>query len=260
MVDSLYEKFGGLSLPVAATDVTDTLAPLDPARDTLARLFEAAINAELGPAWGTVTASLPATHVLVKDGTNPVNDVLLLEPSPSVMQQRKTAFPLLCVHRTGSPRFEQRSVAGQVEALIQPWDVHYILGPLSADDLRRFGDACIAVAKILRLVIRKRGHPAYQSGALQFFPGSFDVGQVGTLGAVQMTGYDGPGQAQYVAGPEAPTYWSIIMHLETSEYTTEDPETFGNYEAADIAIAAGDADELLPNMVQMQTDVPYQNP
>lgn len=240
-----------------ATGVVDTLDPLDPALDTLLGLFQAAVNAELGPAWGTIMATMPASHPLRAAGPNPINDTLGLEPSPGVMQQRKTGFPLLCVHRTGSAKYDEVAIGGGIERLIQNWDVHYILGPLDVGDLEKVNRICVAVTKVVRMVIRRRGHPAYQGGALQFFPAQ--IGSIGSLGAVTLTGYDGPGQALFVGG-DGPTYYAVTMHLETAEHTADDVQTFGNFDAADISIASGDADQLLPNMVQAETDVPYQAP
>lgn len=258
MTQSLFETFGGLDLPVSATDVVDTLAPLDPARDTLVSLFQTAINAELLAPWSTIMATLDPTHPLRTGGPNPINDVLPLEPSPTVMQQRKAVFPLLCLHRTGTARYDEIALGGQVERLTQSWDVHYILGPVDTGTLRKVADICVAVTKIVRLVIRRRGHPAFQNGALQWYPAHF--GTVGTLGTVTLTGYDGPGQAQFATGPDAPLYYAVTMHLETAEHTVDDPNAFGNFDATDIEIAAGDDADLLPDMAQLQTDVPYQDP
>lgn len=248
MTTSLYQGFGGLSLPADAGSGATTLTALDPARAVLAGLFEAAINAELGTAWTQVTAGT------VLDGTDPVEDVLELPPTGPNMKQRKAAWPLLCVYRDGAGTFEQHAINGQVERLIQPWTVDYIVGPLEIGNVRKLGDIFQAVVKVVRLVIRKRGHPAYQSGALQFFPGH------GYIGAIDLKSYDGPPhyQARFAGSEDGTVYHAVSMHLETAEYSRDLDGQDGVVDAMDLQVNGGGGEGLIGALVTANTDAPFQ--
>lgn len=258
MTTSLYESFGALELPPDVLDMTG----LDPARATLAALFSTAINAELAGPWGQATGTLPSTHPL--RGTMPVQDVLELEPSPQVMQQRRAGWPLLCLHRTGAGVLEQHTINGQVERLTQPWDLHYILGPLDVAQMRQLADICIAAVKVVRLCIRRRGHPAYLGGALQFFPTVTGTApdqvvplfpSASYLGSVELKSYDGPGQAAYAGDEKNVLYYAVTMHLETVEYTTDQDLETDVVAEADISVALqNDDDNPIDDFVQGQTD------
>src|ERR1041384_2358392 len=121
--NSIVDKSGGLEFPLSAADFTDTLAPLDPARSRMMALFSTAINYELAEVWAKVTSTLGPRHPLF--GTSPVQDRLELRPTLSVMQQRKPAFPLLCLHRTG--RAEWESYTFEIDRRVQDWALLYIL-------------------------------------------------------------------------------------------------------------------------------------
>jgi hypothetical protein len=252
MTTSLYEALGGLDLPIDPAGISTTLAPLDPARTVLAGLFKAAINAELGPAWTKATAGLSHKHLLF--GSLPLADVLELEPSVPVMQDRKPAWPLLCVHRTGTATHEEHTLGGQIQRITQQWGVHYILGPLDVGELRKLSDACIAVAKIVNLCIRRRGHPAYQGGALQFFQGH------GRIGAIRIVSHDGPGQASFASDPKGVQYYATTLVLETVEYSYNVDGADGDFEGLDLTIDAGSDDGVLPGLIYGASDVPYQYP
>lgn len=242
----IYEDFGGLSLPLEAADVTTTLTPLDPAKAMLVALFKAALNAELGDVWTKVTNTLATDHPL--RNTNPVQSTLELPPTPENIGQVKKTFPLLCVHRSGRATAEEYLLSQ--DKVTQTWDVHYILAPTDVGDCRKLLDVCVAVPKILRLVIRKRGHPQYQSGALQFFDGQ------GTLASVNLTGWEGPVQASFAPEENAPTYHAVVMQLETTELTYDDIDAYGGLEASTFEIGAGDDQGIYPGLIYADTTAP----
>lgn len=257
MTDSLYQGFGGLSLPVSVAGTETTLTSLDQARATLAALFKAAINAELGALWTLAAADSPLA------GSSPCQATLELAPTAQTMKQWKaTGWPLLCIYRDGSGVLEQHTLNGQIERLTQPWGLDYILGPVDIGDLRKLGDIFQAVTKVVRLCIRKRGHPAYQSGALQFFPNADVNGDVplfpekSLLGSIELKSVDGPPhyQARFAGAEDSLSYFAISMHLETVEYTYDDAEADPNVEAADFNVAGGGSDGTIADFVIAKTD------
>lgn len=259
MTDSLYEGFGGLSLPASTAGSPTTLTSLDPARATLAALFKSALNAELGAIWTLATTGTPLA------GTFPVQDTLELPPTAEKMQQRKAGFPLLCIYRDGQGLVEEHTLNGMVERLTQPWTMDYIVGPTDVGDLRKLGDVLQAVVKTIRLVIRKRGHPAYQGGALQFWPAPMN-GKVplfpasSLLGSVNLKSYDGPPhyQAKFAGSESNTIYHAISLNLETVEYTYDVAGRDPNVEAEDISVTAGGSEGLIDNFVEGATDAPFQ--
>jgi hypothetical protein len=245
---SLHQRFGDLDLPAPAPTAGETLAILDRGRAVLTALFAAAINAEFGAAWHAMVDGLPATHPL--SGTDPVEDTLELEPSTSTMQQRKASWPLLCVHRTGEATYDQASL--QEERLTQEWGVHYVLSPIDVGDIRRFGDICVAVCKLIRLVVRKKGHPSYQGGAIQF---GADAGGFSTA---QVESHQGPGQASFAGDDSGPLYYAVSLKLVTTEVSSDDLDAFGNLDAVDFSIGVGNATEIVPDLIQADTSIPDQ--
>lgn len=246
-VDSLVGSVGGLVLPLNPADITTTgLTPLDPARSKLIALFRTAIVYELGAAWALVTAGLPDTHALA--GTEPVEDTLELEPLPNVMQQRKSAFPLLCLHRVGPRTWQQHTIENRRRE--QQWNLHYIMPALDVADLRRFGDAGLLVETVIERVIRQRGHKAYESGALQFFA------DTSGLGSVDIVSSEGPGHSRFGGGDDSPVYYATTMTLATTEYSNDDAEEFGEFEGVDYSLGVGNATEIMPDLIQAWSDVP----
>lgn len=239
--NSVFQSIGGLSFPI--TGVTDSLSVLDPGRVVMTALFKAAINDEWNEAWTAVTTTLDAGHPLI--GTDPVADTLEVEPTPQIMQQRKAVFPLLCVYRHGEATYEQQTL--QDEQLSQEWGVDYILGPLDVGDYRKLGDICVGVGKLLRIVIQRRSHNSYESGAIQFGPGK------GDFGSASLASQQGPGQASF-AGDEAGTlYYAISFKLKTTEMSSSDIGGSPPFDAANVSVGVGNETEIVPDLLQADT-------
>ncbi len=248
-IDTLYQGIGGTTFPLNPSDYNGSFAALDGTRDRLLELFAAAINYEFGEPWERVVAALPVTHGL--SGTRPVQDKLPFEPSAQLMSQRKTAFPLLCLHRTGSPTYEEFLIdQGQVR---QQWLLHYVLGPLDIEGVRKVSDICQGIGKLLWLVIRQRGHSAYEDGALQFFPGT------GGLSSVRLVNQVGFGEAQYGGDESHKLYWSTIFTLETTEVASDELDAFESFDAVDVSLSVGDGEQVYPDLIQGSSDVPIQS-
>jgi hypothetical protein len=250
--DSVFERLGDLEFPfrAPAPGALGGLASLDPSRDLLLELFQSAINSELGPAWAQVIGNLGGQRENL--GLQPVSDVLPEEPTEQLLRQRKSTFPLLAIHRSGTATYESFTL--EITRLVQPWTLHYILGPLDIIDGRQLKDICVAVAKLVALVIRKRGHQSFQGGALQFF-GELAADQPSPLSSLRLVNHEGPGQAVFGSDGGATMYWAIEMHLESGEISSyvEDGQACA-LDAADINAGAGTGGEILPAVVLAATD------
>lgn len=234
--DSLYQNIGALSLPISLP-VEGTTLDLDPSRHRLIELFATAINAELGTAWTQITNQLPAGHPL--KGKSVVQDKLELPPTGFTMKERKPEWPLLALHRDGTGVYEQHTLT--YDKLTQPWQLHYVVGPLDTAGVHKLGDVCIAVAKIVKLVIKQRGHKSYEDGAVQW---------MGTgVSAIDLKSHEGPGPARF-AGDDAETpYLAITMALETVELAGDNTEAFPDYAGTSFDIGLGGSDGTIHGLL-----------
>ncbi len=240
--DSLFQRFGGLEMPLEAADVDTTLAVLDPVRAKLLAFFKAAINSEFGEAWTKITGQLATDHVL--RGTSPVQTVLELEPTGKTLSQIKVGFPLLALHRTGEATFESYSF--EEERLNQPWDLHYIVAPLEAANVHKIGDICVAVAKLVRLLVRNKSHKSYEDGATQF----------GDLSRIDVPSFQ-TGPARYATGDDAPLYLAAVMRLDTQERSGDVDGAFEPLTGIDYDVGVGGPEEgVQPHAILADTDAP----
>ncbi len=252
---SLTERIGSLTLPpdIGTIAAAKALTSLDPARRVLADLFKTAILAELTEAWVAAVANrLTDSHGI--SPTLPVADVLELEPTPPIMQARKAEFPLLCVYRSGQAEEEPHTF--YAERTKQPWTVEWILGAGDVATIFQLGDLAVAASKIIGRVCYRGGHPAYQSGALQFGEDS-----PSGLISIRKRNHEGPGQASFAGDAKGTLYYAITINLESIEHTTEiaGSEQDGIFEGADYEIGVGGAPEgVMPGLVYASTDPVHQ--
>jgi len=248
---SMYERFGDVSFPMDGADVENTnlFSVADPGRDNLLALFASAINAELaksttvveaGSVWAVVT---PST---ILDGKMPVEDTVYDMPRRSILRETKLKFPLLAIYRT-SATHDEFSLAQ--ERMTQLWGLDYIMGPLSVSDFRRLGATLNAVKNIVQLVIRRRGHPSYKNGALQFGPGT---GRFSTIGVVESS--EGP--AQFGQEGEGMEFHALNMILRTTELGILEQGIDPTFEGASVGIGIGSESAVLKDAINVRTEVP----
>jgi len=237
IADSLFENFGGLKLPISSENVTENLTPLDPARSVLANLFASAINSELGSVWTKITDTLPKGNEL--KGTKPVQQILELPPNSSTLGQIKEEWPVLAVHRAGEGTYDEYTLFNQ--RLTQTWNIHYILGPVGIVEERKLGDICVAVAKIVRMVIELGGHSSYENGAVQFFDDK------AALAYIALKSQEGPGQAQFVGKDEnSPLYYAITLVLESWEITSANLDGYADLQGVGLTVGVGSSEGTIP--------------
>ena len=252
MSDGIYSRFGDFELPATAASVaeTGTLSDLDPVRRRMLSLFESAIRAELQEAWAavidTTDSKFPLTNARV------IEDTLELEPTAWVMTQRKAQFPLLCLHRSGEAIHEEHTL--ELDRVMQEWSLHYIVGAIDAAHAHKVLDICTAVWKTVRQVIKARGHKSFESGALQFFPGT------GGLASIRMKSHVGPAQAVFGGDKDGTVYWAVTMELETFEICSDTEGGAETLEGASYDVGVGSDDGVLPSIVLGDTDTLPPNP
>lgn len=245
-IDFLFQKFGDVEFPALPTQNAQLFSAFDPARDKMLAFFKAAINQELGGSTSTVSALSPwgiARAGTVLAAAMPVQDVCYLQPTSDLMKEAGWGMPLLCLYRT-SAIHEEFTLAREV--IRTTWGLDYILPPLPADDRRKLGGVLAGVRALLTLAIRKRSHPAYQNGTLQFGQGygGFDVMRV-------MTSNEGPVAFSEREGSNF--YYAMHMEIETSELDDTIQE-FTDFEGVDLSVGVGGNDGTLPDAVQARTD------
>ena len=240
----LFQNFGGITLPTTEEAVGDSdhlFGVFDPVRDRLLDLLSTALNAELGPAWNKVRAE---TSLASK---SPVEDTLYDQPRRAILREGNFSFPLLALYRSGEATFEWHAL--DIRRSTQPWVLEYILGPLKVEDYRRVGAVLTAAARIIDLTIERRGHPAFESGTLQFFPDRGGLASVSVRSARQ-------GLASFGEQGEGNEFYALRVELETVEIDgwadDFDPDFAGVGVQVDVAGDGG----TLPAVILAETDEP----
>jgi hypothetical protein len=203
---SMYGGYGATEFPVAVPTTTQFLDGLDLQQTCLALLLRDAINAECGTTWRRICHKLEEGHYLNRVmGQNPVAEVVDLEPSPAVLGQRFSHWPILAVYR--DPGAHPETKVWNIEWATftrQPWAVDWVIGPLDAGDQARVGKFALVVADVIRAVCEEGWHPAHLSGTSVFY-GIFD--QVNCVGQL------GPGVAQVLGNEDGAGYYGISLLL-----------------------------------------------
>ncbi len=249
----LYEFFGDANYP--ATDVVNEqlYSSFDPGRDILLGLFAAAINQELG---GSTTDVLTTSRWgIARVGTRyeltlPVADTYYEVPDKETLRKADLAFPFLALGRTDGEPGEQTL---QIENDTCRWSLDYVLGPLKEEDKRRLGGVLKGVRDIIQLCIRRRGHPAYDDGALQFFEGT------GGFSSIRAINYQ-MGPAEFGERGAGLIFHALHMTLETVEVEGAQEDSVTPFEGVSITIGAGGPGGVLPDLIEARTEIPVQDP
>jgi hypothetical protein len=260
-LDFLYESFGGFSSPTDGTDVQNAqlFSVFDPVRDRLASLFRVAINQEIAGDPDTVQTGSP--WAVARAGTSlaavrPVEDTLYQQPTKAILREAKFAYPLLAVYRQ-TEEDDEHSL--YVEKTVCTWGIDYVLGPLTPEDYRKLAGALVAVRRIIRLCIRLRGHPAYESGVIQFGADRGDLMRIRMRRSVE-------GAASYGDEDEGNVFYATHIEVDTEERegvardADGHPTTYPEFDGASVNIGVGDGNEILPDVIQARTEVEFQDP
>jgi hypothetical protein len=243
MPGPVFESIGDFRLPIPDSGLTGNLSDLDPVRSRLLALFKAALIAELAPAWNRVSGT-------PLDGKAVVESAVEFEPTKEHLTQFNAEHPVLALHRSGPGVSEAHTL--ELDKITQPWTLHYILGPLDVAGARKLGDLCqVLVPRVIATVIRRQGHPAYESGALQFFPGT------GGLQSIRLVSFEA-GAARYADTTE--TVYACTMALEIVETCQDTPGAEGDFDSVGMDIGIGGGEGVIHGLLFADTDAPYQEP
>ena len=250
--DYIYRGFGAVTSPLQADTTNKTLcAVCDPVRDRLLALFATAINYELGGHATTPTATSAwavARADTVLAAKAPVADTMPAKPKQSALQEAKFTFPLLALYR-GAEEDEEFTL--EEDLIRSTWGLHYILGPLTAEDSRKLKDALVFVHRLINRVIDQRGHPGYESGADQF------NADTGGLNSIKLTSCAYEPEALIIGGP---AFHGAHMTLETTELDTEADGLSAPFEGVTIHGGIAGPEGLLPGRIVGDTSVALQAP
>jgi len=252
-----YFVGGGVSFPVDGAGVSDAelFSAVDPQTDLIIALFKSALNAELGGSTSTVTST--SWWAAARVGTTlatamPVTDTLYQQPTKAFLGEARVRFPLLAVYR-GAVEFEEHTF--EEDNANWTWGVDYILGPLTPEDRRRIGAALTAAAKILQRVVRRRAHPSYAGGAVQF-AGETNQEVLGEWAL--KSGSIGP--ASFADDGEGVEYLGLHVELLGVERSHERDDIDPAFEGATYELGVGGTAGVIPNLVGLRTELPYPPP
>jgi hypothetical protein len=254
-LDFLYERFGGFESPTDGADVEDgqLFSVFDPVRDRFAALFRAAINQEIAGDPDTVQTGSP--WAVARVGTThaaalPVADTLYQQPTKALLREAKFVYPLLAVYRQTE---EHNEHSLYIDKAVCTWGIDYVLGPLTPEDYRKLAGPLVAARRIMQLCVRRRGHPAYESGALQFGEGKGSLMRVRLRRSVE-------GAAAWGDEEEGQIFYATHIELETEERDDQDSTVFPDFAGASVNVGVGDRDQILPDVIQARTEVELQKP
>jgi len=247
----LNERFGAATFPsrTGAAYELDSSAGLlrHPGQDTLLALFRAAINAELGDDWTTVTNTLETGHRL--RSTSPVESARPLRPSKNVLLELKSKAPILFLHPDGEGEFS--AFTQYEDQKTQDWKLHWIIGPCDVGDARKIEWFADKIGKLIRRVCVGKLHPAYMSGAIQWNDDSSTNAADFTKVAVTKSGFD-PGAV--FEGEDDTPFGALQVSLQTTETSSTLTDADVTAEGADGTLNVGDMIALRDDFIILDTD------
>lgn len=186
---------------------------LDPAHVRFTDWVYAAVNAEFAAkGWAQVT------NGSTLQGNDPVETKWLHEPDAASLRQTGIKFPMLCVWPNSEAHTDETLIIERITTL---WSVQYILGPLTPELHRRIGGAMRAFPKLVRALLQKQSHPAFDDGKGQIHATKLNWSQVRTVSATFGKVAENDGSFSF--------YGSTLV-LETIERLTEiEDDTFANF-------------------------------
>lgn len=215
MSNSLNTQWGALSFPIPPGDGND-LTKLDPARDIILDLLEAALNSELSDAWNAVCVPLGMP--------SPVRSKMPGLDDLDTIRQCYGEPPWLSVARSLEPATSDEFTLWQ-NRITSKWTIDYVLGALEIGDQWKLTDVLIAAGKIIDATVNNGGHKAYATTTRS--DGSLQAKQVFFLGGcgfntVFITSFT-LGSAAFSQG--GPKYHALTMTLQSTELDSMEAET-----------------------------------
>lgn len=237
--DYLFRRLGAAEFPPDLTAAPESFyAALDPSGDRLLALLRAALVAELTAPWALATAGTAFGSV------GPVATVLRAPPTKAQLRAQRITFPALFLARSKQAHSEYSLGLDQV---VTTWTLDYIIGPLTGADYQRLAAVTHAALAVIRIVIRERRHPAFESGALVFDP-SIAAG----FKSLRVVGSE-TGVAEFGEQGEGLEFAALHMDLETDELEAPLEGTSAPYDGMTVTLDSVAASEVLPALVVGRT-------
>lgn len=234
---SLYCKVGDIQFPLVAADVeaTQSLGAVDAVCRRLLDWFKAAVNAEMGDAWRSLTATLPDQHQLYNK--NPIENCYPFRPQ---LRELEAGAPALFLYRT-EQAFERTTM--EIDSLVQQWECHYVLGKLDVGQISKFEKALQLVPMVIRATLKEGSHPAYDSGYVQLGSGAG-----GLLACSLMNSKSG----QAAFGSEDKSFFATLMTLETKEALGYADGLYPDFEGTAFEMGVGDSEGIIPSLISLE--------
>lgn len=266
----LFQTLGDVGFPTDGADVEDgqLFSVLDPARDRMIALFKAAINYELAHSTTVVSPTSPwgvATAGTVYETRMPVDDTYYEVPDRETLRKGDYRFPFLALYRTELTEVVERTLS--IEGQRWRWGLHYCIGELGIANERKLSAVLSAVPKIVQLVIRNNGHPAYadvrtidgvEQQVAQFFATSGGLAEVRLVGAVI-------GPASYGEQGQGLVLHAAQLTLETLELDGFVEDDVGAadapiFEGATFHVNSAATEGVHADTAVIRTEVPVEDP
>lgn len=240
--NTIARRVGSTEFPYSSADILATESAFtDPVQELLLAVFKAAIVDEFEDAFHVASGETPLA------GKSVVADTWSGLLTPAVMKQRKGVFPLLAVGWDGKAEWAEHTI--EIDRCTRKWVVNYVLGPLDVAQAQRLDKLPHKIAVLMQLVIRNRGHKAFQNGALLWGDPT-----VGRPAYISFDSHEA-GQASFAGDADSPLYYAMTAQLTTGE----DDFDLNSYEAltgATFTGALADPSGNLADFIEAETEHP----
>lgn len=257
---ALTRQIGALSFPLTDTGEA-TLASLDPGRDILLDLMEAAINYELATRWADAVSGTPVNT----GSAQPVMSTLPSEPDEQALKMASKSFPLLCCFDPlEEVSVSEFSVSSQL--VNRSLEMHYIIPPGTIGTRRKLTDVFQAVIKCVAGVIEDGGHTAYAMDSTHTSQHKIVLGPGSDTANFYKISLSDVSSGNVAAASDSTKYHVLIMKFaieELSEHQDGDEAVdyvgFSATDVADPAFAGGlgiatDGEDTITDFVEVTTD------
>lgn len=237
--DYLYRRLGAAQFPPDLTAEPETFyAAIDPDGDRILSLLRQALLTELSATWALAVAGSGLA------GKTPIETVYRATPTKAQLRAQRIDFPALFLARV---RQSHREYSLGLDEVTTTWGLDYILGPVTAADYQRLGAVTHAAMAVIRMVIRDRRHPAFESGAVVFDP-TIRPG----LKAIRVVGSEF-GVAEMGERDEGLEFVALHVDLETDELETPMEGVSAPYQGVTATLDSVTSEEVFPAFVVGRT-------
>lgn len=236
----MTQQYGAIEFPLADQEkAADLLEPCDPVVARLSAFLKVFIEADIANALtGALEEAAPPVHATIRD-------VLTIDPSAETVDPKQVSFPLFCLWHKSST-FAERFINQPQRVSVLGW--MYILPAMTVEQARKYAHVRSAVDASVHRAIYAGAHPNYNGGARVFS----DDG----IAEIRMS------ESTYDVHPfgELTSFYAVGGQLEVYENTRDDVAAYGDIDGVDFSIGVGGSTEIAPDLIQLDTSIPLQDP